>query len=248
MPGLLSPRVAGGALFPEDGVVDSRRLSQALAVSAARRGVRLLTGKEVRQCLVERGACRGVATATENFPAGTVVDATGAWAAFDPAWRDAAPVSPVRGQIVALRPEEPLPLVVEAEDVYLVPREDGLVLAGATSEREGFRKAVTAEGIRNLTEAALRLVPALSTARFETAWSGLRPGTPDGWPILGEAPGLPGLVFAAGHYRNGILLAPLTARLVTDLVMRTGRRDLSAFSPERFASAPPESQRRGQFG
>ena len=248
MQGLLSREVVGGVLFPEDGVVDSRRLSGALAASAARRGVRVLPGREARRCLVERGACRGAATALEVFPAGAVVDATGAWAAFDPAWRAAAPVSPVRGQIVALRPEQPLPLVVEAEDVYLVPRDDGQVLAGATSEQEGFRKAVTAEGVRSLTEAAIRLVPALSDARFETAWSGLRPGTPDGWPILGEAPGLPGLVFAAGHYRNGILLAPLTARLVGDLVMRTGRRDLSAFSPDRFASAPPESQRRGQFG
>lgn len=248
LPGLLSPEVVGGVLFPEDGVVDSRRLTGALAASAARRGVRLLPGTEARRCLVERGVCRGVATATEAFPADRVVDATGAWAAFDPAWRDAAPVTPVRGQIVALRPEVPLPLVVEAEDVYLVPREDGQVLAGATSEREGFRKAVTAEGVRSLTEAAIRLVPALSAARFETAWSGLRPGTPDGWPILGEAPGLPGLVFAAGHYRNGVLLAPLTARLVADLVTRTGRCDLSAFSPDRFVSAPPESRRPGQFG
>jgi len=248
MPGLLSREVAGGVFFPEDGVVDSRRLTGALAASAARRGVRVLPGTEARRCLVERGVCRGVATATEVFPAAAVVDATGAWAAFDPAWRAAAPVTPVRGQIVALRPETPLPLVVEAEDVYLVPREDGQVLAGATSEREGFRKAVTADGVLSLTQAAIRLVPALSAARFETAWSGLRPAAPDGWPILGEAPGLAGLVFAAGHYRNGILLAPLTARLVGDLVTRTGHRDLSAFSPDRFASAPPESRRRGQFG
>jgi glycine oxidase len=248
LPGLLSPRVTGGVFLAEDGAVDSRLLTRALAVAAARRGVRVLPGREARRCLVERGVCRGVVTATEVFPAGAVVDATGAWAAFDPAWCAAAPVTPVRGQIVALRPEAPLPLVVEAEDVYLVPRQDGQVLAGATTEREGFRKAVTAEGVRSLTEAAIRLVPALSAARFETAWSGLRPGTPDGWPILGEAPGLPGLFFAAGHYRNGILLAPLSARIVGDLVTRTGRRDLSAFSPDRFASAPPESRRRGQFG
>jgi len=251
LPGLLSPRVAGGVLFPEDGVVDSRMLTRSLAVSAARRGVRLLPGMEARGCLVERGVCRGVATATEAFPADRVVDATGAWAAFDPAWRAAAPVTPVRGQIVRLWPEgRPLPAVVEAEDVYLVPRRDGKVLAGATSERVGFRKAVTAEAVRSLTEAAIRLVPSLSEARFTAAWSGLRPGTPDGRPILGEAPGLPGLVFAAGHYRNGILLAPVTARLVADCVMETGRRDLSPFSPDRFAASPPESagRRPGQFG
>jgi len=251
LPGLLSPEVAGGAFFPEDGVVDSRVLTRALAASAARRGVRLCAGTEARRCVVEQGACRGVATATEIFPAQTVVDASGAWAAFDPEWRGATPVRPVRGQIVALRPEgTPLPVVIEAEDVYLVPRLDGQVLAGATSEQAGFRKAVTADAVRSLTAAASRLVPSLSSARFESAWSGLRPGTPDGWPILGEATGLPGLVFAAGHYRNGILLAPLTARVVADLVTGSSRRDLSPFSPSRFTAAPQESaaRRRGQFG
>jgi glycine oxidase len=245
VPGLLSREIVGGVFFPQDGVVDNRRLSRALAVSAARRGVRLLEGREVRRCLVERGVCRGVATDTEEFPADCVVDATGAWAAFDPAVRARVAVTPVRGQIVALRPvDRTLPAVLESEDVYLVPRQDGQVLAGATSEQVGFHKAVTAEAVRRLTEAAIRLAPFLAAARFEDAWSGLRPGTPDSLPILGRATGLPGLVLAAGHYRNGILLAPITARLAADLVTQAPARDLSAFSPDRFAAVPPDSAAR----
>jgi glycine oxidase len=146
-------------------------------------------------------------------------------------------VFPVRGQIVQLRVEdEPLQTQVCSDEVYLVPRPDGEVLVGSTVELVGFRKAVTAEAVERLVAAAIRLVPTLKSARFASAWSGLRPGTPDGLPMLGVSP-LPGLFFATGHFRNGILLAPVTARVVADVLTGRAERDLSAFSVSRFAGS-----------
>ena len=146
------------------------------------------------------------------------------------------PCEPVRGQIVELWLEAPLETIVAADDVYLVPRPDGGVLLGSTVEFVGFRKEVTAQAVDRLIAAAVRLVPALASARFVTAWAGLRPGTPDGLPVLGRCP-IRGCFFAAGHFRNGILLAPVTARILADCLTGAAPRDLSAFSVERFAGA-----------
>ena len=118
-----------------------------------------------------------------------------------------------------------------------VPREDGGVLVGSTLEYVGFRKEVTAGAIGHLLDAAARLCPEVTSARFVTAWAGLRPGTPDGWPVLGES-GVAGLFLAAGHYRNGILLAPATARRMADLATGRPAPELSPFSVERFACLP----------
>lgn len=229
------PKVVGGLFFPEDGVVDNRLVSRALAVSAERRGVQVLSGTAALGFRLAEGACRGVETADGPLEAGCVVDAAGAWAGFDPALPLSVPVEPVRGQIVALRaPGRPLPCVVESGEVYLVPRPDGTVLAGATVEHVGFRKEVTAGAVNTMIGAAIRLVPDLAQARFAEAWSGLRPGTPDGLPLLGRTAAVRGLLLAGGHYRNGILLAPVTAKLIADLVAGAGTRDLSPFSPDRF--------------
>ncbi|HVE65668.1 MAG TPA: FAD-dependent oxidoreductase, partial [Thermoanaerobaculia bacterium] len=126
--------------------------------------------------------------------------------------------------------------VLESDDVYLVPRSDGSLLVGATVERTGFVKEVTAAGVAGLLAAAFDLAPSLREARLVDAWAGLRPGTPDGLPLLGESP-VRSLLLATGHFRNGILLAPLTALLLADVVTGASARDLSAFSPERFAPA-----------
>ena len=234
--GRIAREVVGGILFAEDGVVDSRLLVRALALSAERLGVRILAGTEALKFRVAQGACRGVETSTGPIDAGCVIDAAGAWAAFDSALPAPVPVEPVRGQIVALRmPGRALPSVVETDDVYLVPRPDGTVLAGATIERVGFQKEVTAGAVHALAGAAIRLVPVLARARFLEAWSGLRPGTPDGLPLLGRTAAVRDLFFAAGHYRNGVLLAPVTARVIADLVAGTQTRDLTPFSPDRFA-------------
>jgi glycine oxidase len=235
--GRLSPEVGEAVFFPDDAVVDPRRLMLALALAARRRGVRLRTGTAARRFLVRDGVCRGVETEEGPIEAKAVVDAAGAWAAFDRDLAPPPPVAPVRGQIVELSiPDQPLPSVVSSDEVYLVPRPDGTVLLGSTLELVGFRKGVTAEAVQRLIAAAVRLVPSLKAARFVSAWSGLRPGTTDGLPVLGRSP-VPGLFYATGHYRNGILLAPVTARILADLLTGGSERDLSAFSISRFAGS-----------
>jgi glycine oxidase len=128
-----------------------------------------------------------------------------------------------------------LRLVVSSPSVYLVPRQGGRVLVGATVEHVGFDTRVTLDAVRQLLDAALALCPRLAGAALERAWAGLRPYSPDGLPLLGEWPGLPGLVLATGHFRNGILLAPITGRLIAELIV-TGRPPalLAPCAPARF--------------
>ncbi len=238
----LAPGVRSSVYFPDEAVVDPRRATRAAWLLAERRGARVETGISVRRFTIDRGACRGVETDAGAIASGFVVDAAGAWAAFDGNLPVALPVGPVRGQIVEVRLSgRPLETVLSSEEAYLVPREDGGVLIGSTIEHVGFRKEVTAGAVRQLLDAAARLCPDISSARFVTAWAGLRPGTPDGWPILGES-GVDGLFFATGHFRSGILLAPATARRLADRL--TGPvsghpgAGLSAFSIDRFAGLP----------
>jgi len=235
--GGLSPSVRDAVFFPDEAAVDPRRLTRAVWLAALRRGAVVRTGTSVLGFRIERGACRGVETDGGPIEADATVDAAGAWAAFEGRLPLPLPVEPVRGQIVELSlAHGPLETIVASDDVYLVPRPDGTVLLGSTAERVGFHKAVTAEAVSRLIAAATRLVPALGAARFVTAWSGLRPATPDGLPVLGAGP-VQGLFFAAGHFRNGILLAPVTARILADLLTGGPARDLSPFSIERFAPA-----------
>lgn len=235
--GRAAPGVAQGLLFPDDAVVHSRQLVSALHRSLALRGVPIEEGTAVTRFRVEGGACRGLETSAGPIACGRVVDAAGAWAALDPTLPFAIPVEPVRGQIVELADDAAFPTVLESEEVYVVPRSDGRLLVGATVEQAGFTKAVTAAGVAALLAAAIALAPSIGAARVTDAWAGLRPGTPDGLPLLGESP-VRSLILATGHFRNGILLAPITALLVADVVTGAGSRDLSAFSPERFALVP----------
>jgi glycine oxidase len=225
-----------GLFFREDAVVDNRLLVRTLRSSLDHRGVTVLEGVPATRFLVEAGRCRGVETTIGPIRSDSVVDSAGAWANFDAALPFGIPVEPVRGQIVELADEEPFPIVLASEDVYLVPRTTGRIPDGATVERAGFRKEVTAGGVARLLAAALVLAPTLESARVTDAWAGLRPGTPDGLPIIGESP-VSGLFLAAGHFRNGILLAPLTALLVADMLTRVKAEGPSLFSPERFAEA-----------
>ncbi|HTY41827.1 MAG TPA: glycine oxidase ThiO [Thermoanaerobaculia bacterium] len=236
--GRLSSEAGDAVFFPEEGAVDPRRLTRAAWIAADRRGATVRTGVSVVGFRLDRGRCLGVDTSAGPIEAGAVVDAAGAWAAFEGRLPLPLPVEPVRGQIVELAlPLPPLPTIVATDDVYVVPRPDGTVLLGSTVERTGFRKEVTAGAVARLVAAAARLMPSVASAAYVTAWAGLRPSTPDGWPVLGESP-VPGLYFAAGHYRNGILLAPATARLLADVLTGGPARDLAAFSVERFAPAP----------
>ena len=239
--GRLSREVREAVFFPDEAAVDPPLLTRAAWLSAQRRGVRVRSGVTARSFRIENGICRGVETDEGLFRASVTVDAAGAWAAFDRSGRVPVPVHPVRGQIVQLRVDgPPLGTMVCSEEVYLVPRADGTVLLGSTVELAGFRKAVTAEAVERLISAALALVPALRSAQFLSAWSGLRPGTPDGLPLLGES-GVPGLALATGHFRNGILLAPATALVIADLLTARTPRDLSAFAVARFSGVPEKA-------
>ena len=234
--GRAAPDFRHGIFFPDDAVVDNRRLVRALRTSLDRRGVEVREGVSATRFLVEGGRCRGIETTAGTVRSSAVVDSAGAWANFDETLPFDIPVEPVRGQIVELADESPFPTVLASDDVYLVPRSNGRILVGATVERVGFRKEVTAGAVAGLLAAALVLAPSLENARISDAWAGLRPGTPDGLPIVGES-ALPGLYLAAGHFRNGILLAPLTAVLVADLLLRGTTGPPRLFSPERFVEA-----------
>ncbi|MGH9311685.1 MAG: FAD-dependent oxidoreductase, partial [Vicinamibacterales bacterium] len=144
----------------------------------------------------------------------------------------------VRGQLLRLAwPRAPLARIVWGPRCYLVPRRDGTLLVGATVEEVGFDERATVAGVRDLMDAACEILPDAWRAGFKEARVGLRPATPDGLPVIGRSPGLDGVLYATGHYRNGVLLAPITAALVADLVLE-GRTDpiLDAFSPGRFAA------------
>ena len=150
--------------------------------------------------------------------------------------RHAYPIEPQRGQILSLDASRlSLRAILAGEEVYLVPQRDGRVVVGATEEREGFDCRVTAQGISTLLSRAADLVPALVDATFCRAWAGLRPATPDGLPLLGPVPEVPGLVLCAGHSRNGVLLAPITGRFIAELAAgKSLPEDARALRPERF--------------
>jgi glycine oxidase len=185
---------------------------------------------------VANGKASGVRTNKTQFAASMVVNCAGAWAGqIGP---HPFPTRPVKGQMlcVAMPEKELVRHVVRTPDVYLIPRSDGRMLIGATQEEAGFDKQTVPETIQKLRQAALDLVPKLADARILEAWAGLRPGTPDGLPILGATP-TPGYFVATGHFRDGILLAPVTAKVMGQ--MMTGQRpqiDVSKFSAGRFAN------------
>ncbi|HEY3115269.1 MAG TPA: glycine oxidase ThiO [Chloroflexota bacterium] len=229
-----------GALFDPDGFqIHPLRFTQALARAAAHRGVEFCVGTEALGIKRDGAVATAVQTSGGDIAAGHVVLAPGAWASrwsadlgFD------LPVFPARGQILALAAiGVPLRRVVYGRGVYLLPRRDGTVIVGATDERAGFDKSLTPAGLAWLLSTAPAVCPALASARFDRAWTGLRPGSPDEVPIVGPAPGWDNLTIATGHYRNGIMLTPVTAAIVADYVLR-GETALpaSAWDPARFAS------------
>jgi glycine oxidase len=220
-----------------------------LLAAAAKRGVALRPGFSVASLIEEGDRCAGVLAANgEKIEAKHVIIAAGCFSAEIAAAAGkripVIPTRPVRGQMLALRQNNvTLRHVLRSERGYLVPRSDGRIVAGSTSEDAGFHKGVTAGGMRKIVEAGLELCAGLDAAEILETWSGLRPGTPDDLPILGLT-NVEGLILATGHYRNGILLAPVTAKLVKEWVIG-GRTtlDTQAFSPFRFESAERKSAR-----
>ncbi|HEX8181565.1 MAG TPA: glycine oxidase ThiO [Pyrinomonadaceae bacterium] len=241
----LAPGVRAALRFPLDGQVENRRLVAALRRAADVRGVRVLEHTEARAVRVAGERVRGVETAQGFIGADAVVVACGAWSSLVPV--EFAPthrpdehvlprIEPVRGQMLCFEMATPIVRhVVYGPRGYLVPRRDGRLLAGSTSEHAGFMKAVTAAGLHAITTHALEIAPAVGALPLRDAWSGLRPHGADDWPVVGACPEVPNLFFATGHYRNGILLAPLTADLLTELILtHNSPRALAPFTPERL--------------
>ncbi len=216
----LGRHVRGALVVAGEGYVDNRRLGRALTAACEAAGVTIV--RNARDVAIESDARRvlGVRSDLGFAPAANVVVATGAWSATVPGLPAscAPPVEPVKGQMLALAtPRSFLKRTTWVPGAYLVPRDDGRLLIGATVEHAGFDERVTAGGIRSLLDAALDAAPSLGVFALTEMWAGLRPGTPDERPILGPTP-LDGLVLATGHYRNGILLTPVTARLIADFI------------------------------
>ena len=234
----LGQAIRGGLYFPGSARVDPGALTRGVAMAARARGAEIREGTPVAGLRRAAYKVTGVVLAGgEILEADEVVLAAGAWSsAFLP--ETAPAIVPIRGQMIvfdAKRP--PRAHVLITRHAYLVPRRDGTVLVGSTTENAGFRQEVTPKALLRLTAAALAIDPSLSAARVATAWSGLRPAATDGLPVLGRVG--PGLIAATGHYRNGILLAPITAALVTELILRgAASRPLGPFSPGRRLSSP----------
>ena len=230
----LSQDVTGGWWYPDDAQVDNRLLSKALWIAARDAGVDLREGSTVKTLVQQHDRIIGVQTSSGAVQAAHYVLATGAWSqALLP-----IPVTPRKGQMlsvkVPVRQALPLQTVLFSSDIYIVPRGDGRIVVGATSEDVGFTRSNTPEGVQTLLERSIRLYPALQQYPLQEQWWGFRPATPDELPLLGASP-YSNLTLATGHYRNGILLAPVTAQLLVDRILQQHSDPLlDAFHWSRF--------------
>jgi glycine oxidase len=232
----LSAKLAGGVRFASDSRVEPKALLRALHIAALARGVRFQSGAFVRRIALRDGRAVGVVLDDgSELHAENVVVAAGSWTSLiDGLGLPAGRVIPARGQIVELElPTPPLSHVVFGPGAYLVPRDDGRLLIGSTLEFVGYEREVTAGAVRDLLRHATALVPSLERAALRATWSNFRPYTKDELPLLG-ATAIAGLFLSTGHYRNGILLAPISAEIVRAAVL--GQRAplaIEAFRPER---------------
>ena len=233
----LNPAVRAALYYPNDYQLLPLVFAQALARAAVDLGAVLREGASVDRLLTEGDRVLGVAIGGETVHAGEVVIAGGAWASsWTETLRTPIPIRPVRGQMLALRTlDSGLRNVVSSNDGYMLTKPDGSTYVGTTVEDVGYDARPTAAGIGGLLARVPRLAPRLADATFYRAWAGLRPGTSDGRPLIGRLPGWDGVTIAAGHFRDGILLAPITGELVTDLLARRRPRlALDGFDPGRF--------------
>ena len=228
--------VCGGVLSPLERHVEPRLLLQALRSACVRRGVVIRTETTATGFKTHGGRVQAVQTQDTRIPGGAYVVTSGAWSeAVGLNFGVHLPIHPLRGQMLALGPLHPFPFThtLYAQSGYLVPRADGRVIAGATEERVGFDPQTTEAGISSLAAMAAALIPRLSAAPQHSIWAGLRPVSADGLPLLGQLPGWDNVHIAAGHGRNGILLTPLTGRLMAAHLLQDAALP-PALSPARF--------------
>jgi glycine oxidase len=234
-----SLRLADSAWYLPELCVDPRDLGRALEKAARLRGVDFVTGSAALEVVTADGRAIGVRTPHSTYHAGIVVNCAGAWAAQIAPGR--IPTRPVKGQMLCVVPQSGhthdsvlIRHVIRTPDIYIIPRSDGRILLGATVEEAGFDKQVDPGTIKAMFDAAVQIAPVLASTRMHEAWAGLRPGTPDGLPILGET-AISGYFAATGHFRDGIALAPATAEVMTQLIT-CGKPaiDLAPFSPLRL--------------
>ena len=244
----ISENVCAALRFPLDGQVENRRLISALAASTEKLGVRLVTGTNVTSLKTDqRGTIAGVETSLGFVSSETVVIAGGAWTSSlglkpisgNPSSDKTLPnlcIEPVRGQMLCFEANPQIARhVIYTPRGYIVPRRDGRLLAGSTTEHAGFDRRVTAEGVSSILSAALEIAPRIGALHLAASWAGLRPRAADGLPVLGPYAEIDGLFYATGHYRNGILLAPITGELIAGAIVdKVASTSLGIFSPGRF--------------
>jgi glycine oxidase len=232
----VSAKVREGLFFANDWQVENRKLLAALVEFAHRNKIKIVENTAIGSLITSRGKITGAETAHGRaFSADTVILATGAWTSLIKIGETSIPVEvkPIRGQMICFKqPERQLERVIYSPRGYIVPRTNGRVLAGATVEDTGFDKTTTDEGVNSLRASALEILPCVGKLRIAEKWAGLRPFAAGGLPVLGKLSQVENLIVATAHYRNGILLAPLTARIIAEAI--TGGRNseyLSLFGP-----------------
>ena len=240
----ISPELRSALRFPRDWQVENRRLVAALAAAAERLEVRMLTNTHVESLRMERGRVTGVETSRGRLSAPVVILASGAWTSLIP-WADKrltpVRIEPVRGQMLCFEAAgRPAHHVIYSPRGYVVPRLDGRLLAGSTTEHAGYDKRVTGQGLQTIIAQAMEIAPVIGELPLLDSWAGLRPRGEDDLPILGMSAEVSGLFYATAHYRNGILLAPITGELIAEQVTSGAgaqTHETSAFSPDRFQLA-----------
>ncbi len=234
----LGPSFVAALDLPEESQLDPKRFLPAVAIAAERAGVTFRSGAVVQRVLVRNGRAHGVEVGGETISSRHVVVAAGSWTHLVPGLDvDAAGIHPVRGQILKTTSRPPLfRRIVFGAGGYVVTRPGGDVLCGSTEERVGFRREVTLGGTRTIIDMATTLAPSLTHAPVLQQWSSFRPGTADGRPLVG-ATHHEGLWLASGHFRNGILLAPMTAQLLTQGITEGAMpNDAAPMDPRRFSN------------
>jgi glycine oxidase len=238
---MINERLRWALKFPDDHQVNNRQLTVALHSAAQKAGVEFRTHIEADRILMENRRAMGVNTVRGEVRSNTIIVAAGSWSGLlkegGGTFLPSVQVEPVRGQMVSVEmPQPQVTHVIYSRRSYLIPRLGGFLIAGSTTERVGYDKRVTAGGVASVIERAMEILPCFGEAAIQETWAGLRPGSPDDLPILGVDSHLSGLIYATGHYRNGILLTPITAKAISELALKgESSVTIAPFSVERFA-------------